>query len=357
MAANPGLDGWQGVRGGDLKALQPDARRFPDMKGMIDQIHGMGLKAGIYSSPWVITYANRLGGSAENPEGAAQRWPPGASHNKRQLPYAIGKYHFTQNDAKQFAVFGIDYLKYDWGPVEYPETKEMYDALHVLDRDIVFSLSNNHEQNLFDGIREVSAVANAWRTTTDIGDNWKRVADDIGFNQEKWAPFARPGHYNDADMLVVGVVGWGAARQHPTKLTVDEQFSHLSLWALLSSPLLLGCDLERLDAFTLSLLTNDEVIAVNQDALVKQAVGVSRQDGREVYRKELEDGSIAVGLFNRGPAEGTVTAKWTDLKITGKQIVRDLWRQKDVGVFESSYSAPVASHGVVLVRIFPPRRR
>jgi alpha-galactosidase len=348
-------DGWQSTRGGDLKALQPDPRKFTDIKAMVDQIHQMGLKAGLYSSPWVMTYAGRLGSSAENPDGTAQRWPPGAAKNKKTLPFAIGQFKFMTNDAKQFAAWGFDYLKYDWGPVEFSETREMYDALRDQNRDIVFSISNNHVQNMFADIGNVSAVANCWRTTTDITDNWGRISTDIGFNQDKWAPFARPGHYNDADMLVVGVVGWGAGKSHPSKLTPDEQYTHISLWAMLSSPMILGCDLTKMDPFTLSLLSNDEVLAVDQDALVKQAVNVSRQGQLEVYRKELEDGTLAVGLFNRGPAAAPVIAQWSDLKLSGKQTVRDLWRQKDLGVFDQSFSANVASHGVVLMRVIPAK--
>ncbi|HEY4328325.1 MAG TPA: putative Ig domain-containing protein, partial [Phycisphaerae bacterium] len=344
-------DGWQGQRGGALKAMQPDPRKFTEIKAMCDDIHGMGLKVGIYGSPWVTTYAGRPGGSAENEDGTSPRFSGNPPKNQKQLPFAIGKYHFTSNDAKQFAEWGIDYLKYDWGPVEYPETKEMWDALRAQNRDIVFSLSNNHVKNLFKDIGNISTVANAWRTTTDITDNWGRVSTDIGFAQDDWAPYARPGRYNDADMLVVGVVGWGAAKQHPTKLTVDEQYTHISLWCLLSSPLLLGCDLTKLDAFTVSLLTNDEVLAVNQDALVKQAVHASRRGQLEVFRKELEDGSIAVGLFNRGATEAAVTASWSDLKLSGKRAVRDLWRQKDLGSFEDSFTSPVNPHGVVLVKI------
>ncbi len=345
-------DGWQAsTRNGDSHALQPDPAKFTDLPGTIEQIHAMGLKVGIYSSPWVMTYAGRLGSTAENNQGSPQDWPPKVPKNKKQLPFAIGKFHFITNDAKQFSQWKIDYLKYDWGPVEYPETKEMYDALRQVDRDIVLSLSNNHVQNMFGGIKEVSTVCNSWRTTTDITDNWGRVSNDIGFNQDKWAPFVSPGHFIDADMLVVGVVGWGSKKQHQTKLTPDEQYTHISIWSLLSSPLLLGCDLEKLDAFTIGLLSNDEVLAIDQDALCKQAVNVSKQGPLEVYRKELEDGSLAVGLFNRGTSGASVTAKWSDLKLSGKQVVRDLWRQVDLGDFDDSFTASVKPHGVVLVKI------
>ena len=345
-------DGWQGKRDrpGTL-ALQPDPERFTDIRAMADMIHAMGLKVGIYHSPWIRTYAGRMGGSADDPQGLPQTWPQNVPKNAKRLPYAIGRYSFTATDAAQFADWGIDYLKYDWGPIEYPETKAMSDALRAQRRDIAFSISNNHVRNLFGDIGRISTVANAWRTTTDINDSWTSVADQIGFQQDAWAPFARPGHYNDADMLVVGRVGWGQANRHPTRLTPDEQYSHVSLWALLASPLLIGADMERLDAFTLGLLTNDEVLAVDQDPLVKQAVQVAGDTNFAVYRKPLEDGSIAVGLFNRSAAPATVTARWTDLGITRRQEVRDLWRQKSLGTFGGSFAAVIPSHGVRLIRM------
>jgi alpha-galactosidase len=347
-------DGWIAKdRGGPFHALQPDPQRYTDIKGMVDQIHAMGLKAGLYSTPWTITYGGRLGGSSESPDGA---WPADAdfkaAKNAKRLPFAIGKYSFATNDAKQFAAWGFDYLKLDWGPVEAPETKEMYQALRATGRDIVLSLSNNHVKNVFKIIGDVSPWAQSWRTTTDINDNWKRVAFDIGFSEDAWAPFARPGHFNDADMLVIGYVGWFKPLR-PTRLTPDEQYSHISLWCLLSSPLLIGCDLQKLDDFTTGLLSNDEVLEVDQDSLGKQAVQVGGQGDQKVYAKPLDDGSIAVGLFNTGSAPETVTANWTDLKLAGKQRVRDLWRQKDIGVFSDKFDATVAPHGVVLVRLFP----
>ena len=173
----------------------------------------------------------------------------------------------------------------------------------------------------------------------------------IGFKQDAAAPFAGPGHWNDPDMLVVGHVGWG--KPHPTKLTPDEQYTHISLWCLLASPLLIGCDLEKLDAFTLALLTNDEVLAVDQDALGKQAVQISGEADLPVFAKPLEDGSLAVGLFNLTALPATVTAHWSSLKLTGSLRVRDLWRQQDLGSFTDKFAATVAPHGVVLVRILP----
>jgi alpha-galactosidase len=174
----------------------------------------------------------------------------------------------------------------------------------------------------------------------------------IGFSQNGHEKFAGPGHWNDPDMLVVGMVGWG--NLHPTGLTPNEQYTHISLWCLLASPLLIGCDMAQLDDFTLGLLTNDEVLEVNQDPLGKQAALLVRKGNLEVWAKDMQDGTKAVGLFNRGRIASPVTVKWSDLGITGRQIVRNLWRQKDLGTFEDQFTALVARHGVVLIRLRPP---
>ena len=228
--------------------------------------------------------------------------------------------------------------------------KEMSKALRASGRDLIFSLSNNGLYTLFHEIAEVAPYASSWRITDDVHDQWKHIANSA-FGQDAWAPYSTPGHFNDPDMLVIGTIGWG--HPHPTRLTPDEQYTQISMWCLLSAPLILGCDLQKLDPFTLSLITNDEVLAIDQDSLGKQALCVSKNGELEVYAKPLEDGSLAVGLINRGPAEATVTANWSDLKLKGKQRVRNLWTQKDLGIFEGQFSSPVPSHGVVLLRLFP----
>jgi alpha-galactosidase len=190
---------------------------------------------------------------------------------------------------------------------------------------------------------------NSWRTTGDIVDTWGSMSR-IGFGQNGEEPFAGPGHFNDPDMLVVGKVGWGP-KLHPTRLTPNEQYTHISLWCLLSAPLLIGCDMTQLDDFTLGLLTNDEVLDVNQDPLGQQAKRISKNGSLEVWAKDLEDGSKAVGLFNRGPSEQTVQVSWSDLEIRGKQTVRDLWRQQNLGKFAEQFQTSVPRHGVVLVKI------
>jgi alpha-galactosidase len=339
-------DAWQGKRGGPFNAIQGN-NKFPDMKSLCDQIHDMGLKAGIYSTPWTTSYANRIGGSAENPEGtwSTPTIPKKGNVNKKILPWAIGKHSFASNDAKQWAVWGIDYLKYDWNPIEAPETREMYQALRASGRDVVLSLSNSTP---FNNIEEISKLSNCWRTSGDIRDNWQSMSSK-GFGEDKWAPYASPGHWNDPDMLVVGQVGWGSP--HPTNLTPDEQYTHITIWSLLSAPLLLGCDLQKVDEFTLNLLTNDEVLAVDQDPLGKQALPVVKEGELRVYVKDLEDGSKAVGLFNLGDKPAQVVAKWSDLKLTGSHNVRDLWRQKELGQVETQYHATVAPHGAELIRV------
>jgi alpha-galactosidase len=174
----------------------------------------------------------------------------------------------------------------------------------------------------------------------------------IGFAQAQCSPYASPGHWNDPDMLVVGKVGWGPSLRE-SRLTPNEQYTHISLWCLLCSPLLIGCDLTQLDDFTMNLLTNDEVLEVNQDPLGRQASRVVQDGMLEVWAKPMEDGSTAVGLFNRDETPKTVVAKWSDLKLSGPMRVRDLWRQQDVGVFPGRYGAEIPRHGVMLLRLFP----
>lgn len=341
-------DAWQGSRGGKWNAIQPNPATFPDIARLSDSVHQMGLKLGIYSTPWVESYGHHVGGSANNPEGNFTRVKVNVPRNRKLFPYAIGKYTFVDQDVRQWASWGIDYLKYDWNPIELPETKKMYNALRESGRDILLSLSNSTP---FKSIDSLSKYANSWRTGGDIRDNWKSLKKRL-YSQDKWAPYARPGHWNDPDMLVVGYVGWGHG-EHATHLTPDEQYTHISAWCLMSVPLLLGCDLTRLDAFTLSLLTNDDVLALNQDPLGKQATIVYRDGENEmIMGKDLADGSKAAGLFNTGD-DGTreMTLKWSDLKINGPYIVRDLWRQKDLGTFEGSFKTRVPQHGVVLVSL------
>ncbi|MFH1999482.1 MAG: NPCBM/NEW2 domain-containing protein [Planctomycetota bacterium] len=333
-------DTWQGKRGGAFKAIEGN-EKFTDMKGLCDYVHNLGLKIGIYSTPWITSYAGYIGGSSDSEDGS---WSKEVKEGWKH-----GKYPFATHDARQWAAWGMDYLKYDWNPNDVPHVEEMAKALRASGRDIVYSLSNSAPFSL---ASEWVKLANCWRTTGDIVDTWASVSS-IGFSQDRWTPYAGPGHWNDADMLVVGHVGWGPVL-HPTRLTPDEQYSHISLWCLLTGPLLLGCDLAQLDAFTLSLLTNDEVLEVNQDPLGRQAGRIRQNEQMEIWSKPMSDGSKAVGLFNKSfldDSEEEVAVLWTELGISGKQKIRDLWRQKDLGIYETRFSAKVPAHGVVLVKI------
>jgi alpha-galactosidase len=176
----------------------------------------------------------------------------------------------------------------------------------------------------------------------------------LGFSQAGHEKFAGPGHWNDPDMLVVGYVGW-SAKVRPTKLTPNEQYTHISLWCLLCSPLLIGCDMTKLDDFTLNLLTNDEVIEVNQDPLGRQAARVTKNGSVEVWAKDMENGSKVAGLFNLGEEQIAASVNWADLGLSSKQVVRDLWRQKNLGTFSGQFQAVIPRHGVVLVKLTPSK--
>ncbi len=363
----------QGRRDPTLAGPERDAQgrilpnpRFPDMKGLVDHIHSLGLKAGIYSSPGPTT----CGG-------------------------CIGSYQHEDLDAKQYADWGIDYLKYDWCsygtiangiatarfnatntapadtntpppgagrrggrrgiPLLHSEYQEPYRvmraALDKVPRDIVYSLCQYGNDRVWEWGADVGG--NSWRTSGDIQDNWNSLSGN-GFRLGGHDQYVNPGHFDDPDMMVLGVLDVGrGVNLHPTRLTPDEQYTHMSLWCLLASPLLLGCDLTKLDDFTLSLLCNDEVLAVDQDPLGRQASRVSQDTTNqvEVWSKPLEDGSKAVGLFNRGNAPQTVTANWRDIGVTGDQVVRDLWRQQYIGTFRNTFEVTVPRHGVVFVKI------
>ena len=338
-------DTWQGKRGGEFHGLQGN-EKFPDIKKLCDQIHAMGLKFGIYSTPWETSYATFPGGSSENPEGEWTKPAGKKTVNKKILPWAIAQYHFYTNDANQWGAWGVDYLKYDWNPIELPETQEMYDALRNSGRDVIFSLSNN--MNITNGAT-IGKIANSWRTTGDIKANWVSMSSK-GFGQDKWRKYSTPGHWNDPDMLELGT----AERNQPG-LTPDEEYTHMSLWCLLCAPLLLANDMSTMDDFTKNLVMNDEVIAVSQDSLGDQAVQVAATADTKVYAKNMEDGSKAVGLFNTSSnGVQTVTVRWSDLKLSGEQNVRDLWRQKNLGKFGDQFSVQVAPHGAELVKVGGP---
>jgi alpha-galactosidase len=328
--------------------------RFPDMKGMADYIHKLGLKAGLYSSPGPWTCG-----------GCAASW------------------QHEQQDAQTYAKWGFDYLKYDWcsygnvvhvvhtnvmavrsngSPAKtgedamYPYSL-MGNLLRKQNRDIVFSLCQYGMDDVWKWGGSVNG--NSWRTTGDIVDTWKSMSN-IGFKQDKAEPYAKPGNWNDPDMLIVGWVGWG--KPHPSRLTPDEQYTHISLWCLLSAPLLIGCDMTKLDDFTLNLLSNDEVLALDQDALGKSATCVLTNGDVRVFEKQLEDGGRALGFFNLGSMPADLQFNnLHQLGFDGMQHVRDLWRQENLQDVDASAGVKnpadsmlpmtIPAHGVMLYKL------
>jgi alpha-galactosidase len=322
-------DGWEDPRrtaNGEVRTNE----KFPDMKLLGDFLHGKGLRFGIYSSPGPTTCGGFL-----------------------------GSYQHELLDASAYANWGIDYLKYDLcsyssiigrnGTLDQHQKPYlvMRDALKQQSRDIVYSLCQYGIQDVWKWGEEVNG--NLWRTTGDITDTWQSLSS-IGFSQGKASSYAKPGRWNDPDMLIVGMVGWGE-NLHPTRLTPHEQYTHISLWSLLSAPLLLGCDLAKLDTFTLNLLTNDEVLAIDQDPLGKQASQVLSKDSAQVWVKELKDGSKAVGIFNLSSKNRIVDLKWDEIYLSGPFKVRDVWRQKNLGLSVDKLSLFIPTHGCTLVKV------
>jgi len=312
-------DCWEGVR--DSKGfIHPNDARFPDMKALADYVHSKGLKLGIYSSPGPHT----CGGYE-------------------------GSYRHEKQDAETYAKWGVDYLKYDWCSARYvykPDQyqaafEKMHKALLATGRPIVYSLCEYGMDRVWQWGPSVGG--NLWRTTDDIEDNYTRMAF-IGFGQEGLARFAGPGHWNDPDMLEIG-------NGH---MNANEYRSHMSLWCILAAPLIAGNDLATMSKQTLSILTNPEVIAVDQDPAGKEGYQVSEEGPLRVWVKPLADGSKAVGLFNEGKSTMPVTVRFKEIGFSGKVSIRDLWAHKDLGAFSGSYTAQVPRHGVVMLKVQQP---
>jgi alpha-galactosidase len=309
-------DTWEGTR--DAQGVLHANSKFPDMKALADYVHGKGLKLGIYSSPGPRT----CGG-----------YP--------------GSYGHELQDAKLWASWGIDYLKYDWCSADtiYKDAdlqaiyQRMGDALLASGRPIVYSLCEYGTGKVWTWGPAVGA--NLWRTTGDIRDEWSSMADRNGFTQNDLAPYAGPGHWNDPDMLEVG----------NGRMTDDEYRAHMSLWSLLAAPLLAGNDLRSMSPETKAILLNRDVIAIDQDTLGKQGTRLYQHGSEDVWTKPLADGSIAVGLFNRGESPLRITLHASDLKLAGIAQARDLWTHRDVAFSGGAYSVEVPSHAVVLLRV------
>lgn len=330
-------DGWQGERTPD-GTITTNAK-FPNIKKLADSLHSLGYKIGIYSSPGEKT----CGG----------------------LP---GSFNYEEKDANTYANWGIDYLKYDWcsyeskvnrfSPVEQhiAAYQKISKPLKATDRDIVLSLCQYGYQKVETWGQ--SAGGSLWRTTGDIIDTWESMTQIIDLQYQTY-PYAKAGSYNDPDMLVIGQLGWSSKIRN-TRLLPSEQYYHITMWSMLAAPLLLGCDLTKLDEFTLNLITNREVIAINQDILCKQAVRIYQDTAKfpfaqknfiEVWRKPLANGEYAIAICNRGYDSGYYTLTPQKLGLKSIKKIRDCWRQKDLKLNGNEMDLIVSRHGVVLLRV------
>lgn len=317
-------DCWQSDRDAQGNII-PDPQRFPSgMKALADYVHAKGLKFGLYSDAGTLTCQKRPGSRG---------------------------YEFQ--DARQYAAWGVDYLKYDWcstGTQNAPASYTlMRDALLKTGRPIVFSMCEWGTSKPWLWAQD---VGNLWRTTGDIQDCWdcKRDWGGMGFVhildlQVGLESYAGPGHWNDPDMLEVGNGG----------MTTTEYRAHFSLWCILAAPLMAGNDLRNMSPDIAEILMNKEVIAVDQDPLGLQGRRVRREGDFEVWVKQLSDGSRAVVLFNRSGTESQMSVSWIELGYPEylPASVRDLWAKKDLGKMTGRFSATVPSHGVVMVKIKP----
>jgi alpha-galactosidase len=308
-------DSWEDAR--DARGNIQSNSKFPDMKALAEYVHNKGLKLGIYSSPGTKTCAG-----------------------------FEGSYGHEAQDARTWAAWGIDYLKYDWCSAAkiYQDSdmravyQKMGDALRAAGRPIVFSLCQYGRNSVWEWGPAVGG--NLWRTTGDIADTWQSMERILSL-QEGLEEWARPGHWNDPDMLEIGNGG----------MTDVEYRTHMTLWCILAAPLLAGNDLRSASRATLDILENSEVIAVDQDPLGKQGHRISSDAASAIWARPLVDGSQAVALFNGGEQSATVSVKWADLGWSGSLQVRDLWARADKGRVKDGFSSEVPAHGTVLIKV------
>jgi len=309
-------DTWEGERDAHGN-IQPN-KKFPDMKALADYVHSKGLKLGIYSSPGPHTCAGYE-----------------------------GSYGHEEQDAETYAKWGIDYLKYDWCDARnfYRDDdmqaiyQKMGDALNASGRKIVYSLCQYGRAEVWKWAPEVSG--NLWRTTGDIRDAWESMSHIVDL-QVDLSEYGGPGHFNDPDMLEIG-------NGH---MTDAEYRTHMSLWSMLAAPLIAGNDLRDMSREIHDILTNREVIAVDQDALGKQAKRVWKSGDQEIWVRPLSGGANAVALYNRGANDAKMTLRWSDLGLKKAPAkARDLWAHADAKLNNGDYQVDVPSHGVVLLRV------
>ncbi|MFC0309503.1 putative Ig domain-containing protein [Gallibacterium trehalosifermentans] len=348
-------DCWQAIRQGD-NPIQPN-ERFTDIQQMVTDIHALGLKVGIYSTPWVSTYAGFNGGSVLNDrtfgvlpmdqrlqiDQIYGRWPG----LEKQGVNRIGDKWLFDIDAKQWAEWGIDFVKVDWLPNDVATTKQIYQDLQQIDRDVVISLSNNAP---LENACALGQYCHAVRTTSDIQADWSLVKRNFEL-QLAWLPYMKPGYWLDPDMLLVGNIAKPNQQNTvflPSPLTQAEQRTQMSFWCLLSAPLLISCDVTHLDQFTLSLLTNDDAIDINQDYPAKAPERIYQQEGIEIWRKPLHNNGVAVGIFNLSDTQQSLTLDLSTY-FNAEQHILNVWQQQIQSVNDRLH-LDIAAHDTVLFK-------
>jgi alpha-galactosidase len=336
--------GWQSKkRGGKLNSIVPKDE-FPDMKALCDHIHSLGLKAGIYSSPFVVPWGTEGCGTSSGLCDTSFCCPPnynfGWSPAYRCKYVGINKHE--HEDVSQWAEYGFDYFKYDWFPTDMILAERMSRELKNSSRDIVFSLTT--AVNINDAVK-VMELANLWRSNADTGPQWDSVLKN-GFNNQQWNSVIGPGHWFDLDMTAI-------LPREGKSVTRNELISCISCWMMRPSPILIDSEPANMDEFTLSVLCNEEIIAVNQDSLGKPAASVIKDDSWDIQLKPLSDGNYALALFNLSGNPAVAPA--IDLRSFGvgeKFRVRDLWRKQDLGEFENGCVIGVDTHCAKVFKVF-----
>lgn len=352
-------DSWQGGRGGPFNALQPNSK-FTDMKKFCADIHNMGLKAGVFTTMNISSPSGFTGSSAVAGNGNAGDMAVPLAHRSTtsqvfgvnpddMLTTRIGPYVFLDQDALQWADWGFDYVKINGGDNIIDNMQSVRSALNATNRSIVY-MANNYMGRKSPNL--MSGQAQIWSTQSDGSDNWDHVSYTLR-NAPQWQAHTRPGSWPDQGLLQLGSVSSPSPAGRSSircRLTPAEQYTHFSSLCMMSAPLMLSCDFENIDAFTLSLLKNAEVIEVNQDPL-GQAAKVSTNNP-SVWIKTMEDGSSVIALFNVTKKKQTISANLDTLGLSGGYRVRDLWRQKDLANAHGTLSTEVESHGVALFRLW-----
>jgi alpha-galactosidase len=360
---------WQGERGGKFNAIQPNCK-FPDMQALVDYVHGKGLKFGIYSTPWVEPWGCTEDEASADWDGGALIGCSGGEPDPEHLPFRIqdrkyvGIDKYEPNDIAQWIEWRIDFLKYDWAPTDPKSLERMSVPLKAAPRDIIMSVCTDANITWADAYLKHTEM---WRGIPDTEDQWKSVIlngfymDDFA-GCEDWRTKIRPGKWNDLDMTALGPQFDTMTTTKPNRLTPDEQITHMALWALYPSPLILSCDLSAVNDFELRLFGNEEVIAVNQDRLGIAAtriretrirkLGSNRLYNSRIQARPLADGSIAIGIFNLSEESDTISILAEDLNIPRGFKARNLWERRDMGSYDTSLEIKVPSHGAQMLRVY-----